>query len=65
MEAFIEEKKTNNILPTTRNVAVQWWTKETHVSLNKSEVTRKRLGLDIYDEKATHFMMEILMHIYF
>ncbi len=46
-----------NIFPTIRNVIVQWWTKETHVSLNKSEVTRKRLGHGPYDEISTHFLM--------
>jgi hypothetical protein len=40
VEAFSEEKKNDVFLLVTRNVMVQWWTKETHVNLNKSEVTR-------------------------
>jgi hypothetical protein len=40
-EAFSEKKKTNKLLPTTRNEVVQWRTKETLVSLYKSKVTRK------------------------
>jgi hypothetical protein len=28
-------------------------------------VTRKRLGSGIYDEKTTHFLMEIWVYIYF
>ncbi len=58
METFSEEKKRIDfILHAKRNVVVQWWTKETHVSLNKSEVTRKRLGHGPYDEISTHFLM--------
>jgi hypothetical protein len=54
----LEKKKADNILPDTRNVVVQWWREETRVSSNKSEVTRKRLGPIIYDEKTNHFLME-------
>jgi hypothetical protein len=59
------KKKPKNILHATRNVIVQWWIEETHVSLNKCEVTRKRLGPSIYDEKTTQFLMETQVHIYF
>jgi hypothetical protein len=55
----LKKRKINNMLPATRNVIVQWWIEETRVSSNKSEVTRKRLGSGIYDEKTTHFLMEI------
>jgi hypothetical protein len=41
---LVNKKKANNLLHTTRNV-VQWWTKETYVSLNKRKVTRKDWGL--------------------
>jgi hypothetical protein len=58
-------KKIANIFLVTRNAVVQWWTKETRVSSNKNEATKKRLGPDIYDEKTTHFLMETQVHIYF
>jgi hypothetical protein len=44
---------------------VQWWTKKTRVSPNKNEVTRKRLGPCKYDEKATYFLIEAQVYIYF
>jgi hypothetical protein len=44
---------------------VQWWIEETCVRLNKNEVTRKRLGPWIYDEKATHFLTKTQVYIYF
>jgi len=54
----LREKKANNIFPIIRNAIVQWWTEETCVSSNKSEMTRKRLGPGLYDEKSSHFLME-------
>lgn len=65
MEAFNEKKKFDVFLFVTRNVMVQWWTEETHVNLNKSEVIRKRSGLGIYDEKAIHFLPKTWVYIYF
>ncbi len=47
----------------TRNAMVQWWIEETHVRPNKSEVTRKRLGPGIYDEKTTHFLTKTQVYI--
>ncbi len=61
----LRKKRANNIFLATRNVVIQWWIEESHVSMNKSEVTKKRLGLNIYNEKATHFLMETWVHIYF
>jgi hypothetical protein len=54
----LRKKRVNNIFPTIRNVIIQWWIEETCVSLNKSEMTRKRLGPGLYDEKSRHFLME-------
>jgi hypothetical protein len=61
----LRKKRFDIILHVIRNAIVQWWTKETHVTLNKNEVTRKRSGPNICDEKATHFLMETHVHIYF
>jgi len=52
VEAFSEKKELDVVLLVTRNALVQWWIEETYVSPNKSEVTRKKLGPCIYDEKA-------------
>ncbi len=52
----MRKKRIDVILPTTGNAMVQWWIEETHVSPNKSEVTRKRLGPCIYDEMAIYFL---------
>jgi hypothetical protein len=64
VEAFNEKKKFDVFLFVTRNVMVQWWTEETHVNLNKSEVIRKRSGLGIYDEKVIHFLIKKLEYIF-
>jgi len=33
-----------------KNVVLTWWVSETRVSLNKKDVTQKRIGLGVYDE---------------
>jgi hypothetical protein len=61
----VRKNKIDVILLATRNAMVQWWIEKTHVRPNKSEVTRKRLGPCIYDEKATHFLTKTQVYIYF
>jgi len=54
----LRKKISDGILPSTRNVIVNWWATKTPVSLNKSDVICKRLEVGIFDEKPTHFLME-------
>jgi hypothetical protein len=56
---FIKRKKTNGLLDLLTEVIIDWWTFKTHVNLNKIDVTLKRLEAMVYDEKPTHFLMEI------
>jgi len=56
---FIKRKKTNGLLALLREVIIDWWTFKTRVSFNKIDVTLKRLEAMVYDEKPTHFLMEI------
>lgn len=35
-----------------------WWTEETHVSPNRKDIKRKRLGRNLYDTHPTHLLME-------
>jgi hypothetical protein len=55
----VRKKRTNGILVPVKNVVLQWWVVETQASPNKSNVTRKRLEVGVFDEKLTHFLMEI------
>jgi hypothetical protein len=54
----LRKKRSDDFLPSTRNVIMNWWVVETQVSLNKSDVTFKRLEAGIFDEKPTHFLMD-------
>jgi hypothetical protein len=54
----LRKKRSDGILPSIKNVIVNWWAVKTQVSINKSEVTRERLEAGISDEKPTHFLME-------
>jgi hypothetical protein len=56
---FVRKKRTNGVLELLRKTILEWWTLEMHVSPNKSEVACKRVGAMVYDEKPTHFLMEI------
>ncbi len=56
METFSPKKTIDGIMPKIRNSIIRWWAQETCVSLNKSEVTKKRLELGIYNEKPIHFL---------
>jgi hypothetical protein len=63
VEVFNEIFFFDAILHVIRNVMVQWWTKETCVSPNKSEVTKKRLGPCKYDEKTIYFLIKVQIYI--
>ncbi len=39
--------------------AFTWWASKTRVSPNKDDVTRKCLDVGVWDEKPTHYLMEI------
>jgi hypothetical protein len=54
----LRKKRSDGILPSTKNVIVNWWAVKNRVSPNKSDVTCKRLEVGIFDEKPTHFLME-------
>ncbi len=54
----IRRKSTNGLLDFLRKAIIDWWTFETRVNHNKSDVMRKRLGAMVYDEKPMHFLVE-------
>jgi hypothetical protein len=56
---LLVRKKKNGILVQVRNVVLQWWVSKTQMIPNKSDVTRKRLEVGAFNEKPTHFLMEI------
>ncbi len=58
---LVTKKRTDGIMPKIRNSILRWWAQKTRVSPNKSELTKKRLELDIYDEKPTHFLIKTLV----
>jgi hypothetical protein len=41
-----------------KNLVVKWWTEDTHISLNKVEMTRKKMKLSTFEEKPIHVLME-------
>ena len=51
-------KRTDGISEMDREVILRWWVSETRVSPNKKDVTRKRVGPGVYDEKATQYLQE-------
>jgi hypothetical protein len=55
----VRKRKIDGFTIDVKNVAIAWWASETRVSLNKDDVMRKRLEAEVYDEKPTHFLMEI------
>jgi hypothetical protein len=54
----LKKKRSDGILPSTRNVIVDWWAAKTRISPNKNDVICKKLKVGIFDEKPTHFLME-------
>jgi len=54
----LKKKRSDGILPSTRNVIVDWWAAKTRISPNKNDVICKKLEVGIFDEKPTHFLME-------
>jgi hypothetical protein len=56
---LIRRKRTNRLPDLLREAVIDWWTFETCVSPNKSDVMFKILEAMVYDEKPTHFLMEI------
>jgi len=55
----VRKKRTNGILVQVKNVVLQWWVLKTQMSPNKYDVKRKGLEVGVFDEKPTHFFMEI------
>jgi len=66
---FIRRKRTDGLFDLLREAIIDWWTFETRVSPNKSDVACKRLEAMVYDEKPMHFLMEtwvwILKHLFY
>jgi hypothetical protein len=56
---FVRKKRTNGLLELLKKTIIDWWTSETRVSPNKSDVTQRRLEAMVYNERPTHFLMEI------
>ncbi len=56
---FVRKKKTNGLLELLQKTIIDWWTLKTRLSPNKSDVTQRRLEAMVYDERPTHFLMEI------
>ncbi len=54
----VRKKKTDGLLELLTKVVIDWWTSETYVSPNKSNVTRRKLEAMVYDERPTHLLME-------
>jgi hypothetical protein len=55
----VKKKRTNGLLELLRKIVIDWWTSKTRVSPNKRDVTQRRLEAMVYDERPTHFFMEI------
>jgi hypothetical protein len=55
----IKKKRTGGLPELLREIVIDWWIFQTCVSPNKNDVTCKRLEPMVYDEKPTHFLMEI------
>jgi hypothetical protein len=45
----LRKKKSDDFLPSTKNVIMNWWATKNLVSPNKSDVTRKRLEVIIFN----------------
>jgi hypothetical protein len=56
---LVRKIKSNGKIIDVKNAAIAWWAFETHVSLNKAHVMKKCLEAKVYDEKPTHFLMDI------
>jgi hypothetical protein len=56
---FMRKKRTDGLLGLVKEVVIGLWVVETRINLNKSKVTCKGLEAMVYDEKPTHFLMEM------
>jgi len=54
----MKKKRIDGLLELFRKAIIDWWTLETCVSPNKSDVTLRRLEAMVYDERPTHLLME-------
>lgn len=54
----VRRKRMDGMTAETKNAVLTWWVSESRVSPNKKDVTRKRIGPGVYDEKPTHYLLE-------
>ena len=59
----VRRKRMDGMIAEVKNAVLTWWVSETRVSPNKKDVTRKRIGPGLYDEKPTHYLMETQVRI--
>jgi hypothetical protein len=57
----MRKKRTDGLFGLVKEVVIDSWVAKTPINWNKSKVTCKRLEAMLYDEKPTHFKME--MHV--
>jgi hypothetical protein len=55
----MKNKILNGVLMSIKNVVLQWWILETHVSPKKFDVTKKRLEAKVYDENLHIFLWKL------
>lgn len=55
---LIHKGKSNILFPQVKANVESWWFSITHMSSNRKEVVRKKLGPHVYDERPTHHHIE-------
>ncbi len=58
MGSLARKQKVDIIDKATISHVMDWWRSETKVNPNRSDVTRKRIDTKVYEEHATHLLLE-------
>lgn len=57
--AVLERAKRPGLTEYMKGVVKAWWHNQTRVSLNKKDITRRRVGRKDYIVHATHFLTKM------
>jgi hypothetical protein len=61
----IRKKRTNGLFDAVKRIIINCMACETHISLNKKDLTQRKIGFGVYEESPTYYLMEIQVSLFF
>jgi hypothetical protein len=62
---YDRDKRKDSLSSNTKDLVVQFWTKNTCVNLNMKDVVRRRIALKSWESHATHLLLETQVYVPF